>query len=129
MEKMLASARQAQKNAYAPYSNFLVGASIRTKNNDIYSGCNVENASYGLTQCAEANAIGSMIAAGENVIREILVLGKGPALCMPCGSCRQLLSEFSSSDVPVHICDEAGHKKTITLGKLLPLAFTKAHLT
>lgn len=126
---MLASARQAQKNAYAPYSNFFVGVSIRTKNDDIYSGCNVENASYGLTQCAEANAIGSMIAAGENEITEVLVLGKGPALCMPCGACRQLLSEFASPDVKIHLCDEAGHRKTLPLGELLPLAFSKAHLT
>lgn len=126
---MLAAAQQAQRNAYAPYSNFLVGASIRSKNNEIFSGCNVENASYGLTQCAEANAIGSMIASGQTQITEMLVLGgQEPNICMPCGACRQLIAEFAAPDTQIHLCDNTGYKKTVSLGELLPFAFSKEDL-
>ena len=120
---MLEAARQALANAHAPYSHFRVGAAIRTGSGRVYQGCNVENSSYPVTQCAEATAIGAMVAGGDRQIVEILVATESAELCAPCGRCRQQLAEFARADVPVHLAGPEGVRRTITLGELLPLAF------
>ena len=123
IDEMIEMARQARERAYAPYSDFAVGACLRTASGRLYAGCNVENAAYPQGQCAEATAIGSMVTGGEREIAEILVLGGGNQLCTPCGGCRQRLAEFAGPDTPVHICGPEGLRKTLTLDELLPHAF------
>lgn len=116
-------AQAAMQNAYNPYSKFTVGAAIRTRNN-YYAGGNIENVSYGLTLCAEANAIAHMVQAGEREILEILVTSCSDALCPPCGACRQRIAEFSSQDTLIHLCDAQGAHKTFTIEELLPESFS-----
>jgi cytidine deaminase len=120
---MLALARQAMTRAHAPYSRFHVGAVLRGANGTLYAGCNVENAAYPEGWCAEASAIAAMVVDGERRIVEALVMGKGDALVTPCGGCRQRLREFAADSLPIHICDPAGLRRTVTLGELLPLSF------
>lgn len=123
LDDMIAMARAAQQNAYAPYSNFQVGACLRADDDSLHAGANVENAAYPQGQCAEASAIGAMIAAGARKIVEVVVIGNGDGLCTPCGGCRQRLNEFATPDTPVHVCGPEGVRKTFTLGELLPGAF------
>jgi cytidine deaminase len=123
-QDLIAAARHAGKAAYAPHSRFRVGAAVRAAG-VVYSGCNVENASYGLAMCAERVAIFAAVAAGARQIEAIAVacLDADPAAgignLMPCGTCRQVIAEFGGPDLPVHI-DGAG---TFTLGELLPTPF------
>jgi cytidine deaminase len=120
---MLDLARRALVNAHAPYSRFRVGACVRAASGRLYAGCNVENSAYPVGQCAEATAIGSMVAAGDRHIVEAMVLTEGAELCSPCGRCRQQLAEFARPDTRVHLCGPEGVRVTVTLGELLPLAF------
>ncbi len=117
-----------RKKAYAPYSNFQVGAAIRSASGKIYVGCNVENVAYPEGTCAEAGAIAAMIADGETEISEILVVAGGAAKVSPCGGCRQKISEFASADTPVYLADLDGDIEKITIGNLLPAGFDKEHL-
>ena len=121
--EMIALARRALENAHAPYSRFRVGACLRAASGRLYAGCNVENSAYPIGQCAEATAIGAMVAAGDRQIVEALVVTEGTEICSPCGRCRQQLTEFARPDVPVHLCGPEGLRLTVTLGELLPLAF------
>jgi cytidine deaminase len=123
LRPLLEAARRALVNAHAPYSRFRVGACLRTAGGGLYAGCNVENASYGLTQCAETTAIGSMVAAGEREIAEVVVLTERAEPCPPCGRCLQQLAEFARPGVPVHLCGPDGVRLSTTLGALLPMAF------
>lgn len=123
LQPMLDLARRALVNAHAPYSRFRVGACLRAAGGRLYAGCNVENSAYPVGQCAEATAIGAMVAAGDREIVEILVASEGAELCTPCGRCRQQLAEFARPDVRVHLCGPEGVRRTVTLGELLPLAF------
>ena len=123
IEPMLEAARRALANAYAPYSRFRVGACLRAASGRLYAGCNVENAAYPVGQCAEATAIGTMVAAGDREIAEILVASEGAEICPPCGRCRQQLAEFARPETPVHLCGPEGLRTSTTLGDLLPLAF------
>ncbi len=126
---LLAQARAARDNAYAPYSRFPVGASLLSDGGRTYAGANVENAAYPQGQCAEASAIGAMVAAGDRRIRAVLVVAGGPEPCPPCGGCRQRLAEFADRDTPVHLATaDAGIVRTVTLGELLPLAFGPVNL-
>jgi cytidine deaminase len=120
---MLELARRALVNAHAPYSRFRVGACLRASSGRLYAGCNVENSAYPVGQCAEATAIGAMVAAGDRQIVEAVVVTEGAELCSPCGRCRQQLAEFARPDVPVHLCGPEGLRLTARLGELLPLAF------
>ena len=124
MQDLLAAARAAFENAHAPYSRFRVGAALRSASGRIFAGANVENASYPEGNCAEASGIAAMVAAGEREIAEALVLADGPALCAPCGGCRQRLAEFAGPGLPIHLCDPQGLRRTVTLGELLPLSFS-----
>ena len=123
VEQMLELARQALANAYAPYSRFRVGVCVRADSDRLYAGCNVENAAYPITQCAEAGAIGALVAAGDRRIVEVLILTEGKETCAPCGRFRQQLAEFARPDARIHLCGPEGLRATTTLGELLPLAF------
>lgn len=117
-----------RENAHAPYSRFKVGAAIRSANGQVFVGCNVENSAYPEGTCAEAGAIAAMIAAGENKIEEVCVVAESPVPIAPCGGCRQKIAEFSSPDVLVILADLNGETKRITIGELLPHAFSNSHL-
>lgn len=121
---LAAQARKAMESAYAPYSKFRVGACLVTNRGTFYSGCNVENASYGLTICAERVAIGSMVTAGERVIAGIAIAGSTEQGCSPCGACRQVIREFAQPETPIYLCNGRGEIiETVTLAALLPLSF------
>ena len=128
VDDLLQVARAAREKAHAPYSNFKVGAAVRAESGQVYGGCNVENAAYPQSQCAEASAIGNLVSQGYKNIVEIVVIGSGNKLCSPCGGCRQRLREFSKLDVPIHMCNIDGHIKTSTLGELLPDSFGPENL-
>ncbi len=123
LELMLRLARAALLHAHAPYSRFRVGACVRAESGRLYAGCNVENASYGLTLCAESTAIGAMVAAGDHRIVEALVVTERAEPCTPCGRCRQQLAELAGPATPVHLCGPEGLRGTVALGELLPMAF------
>jgi cytidine deaminase len=123
LEPMLDLARRALANAHAPYSRFRVGACLRTAGGRLYAGCNVENAAYPVGQCAEATAIGAMVAAGDREIAEVVVLTERAEPCSPCGRCRQQLAEFARPDTRIHLCGPEGLRLTTTLGELLPMSF------
>lgn len=125
---LLSAATQVRENAYAPYSRFKVGAAIRAASGKIYSGCNVENVAYPEGTCAEAGAIAAMIAAGDTVIAEMLVIADCPSPVPPCGGCRQKIAEFAASDVRVTLCTTDGAMRVMTVADLLPGSFTAAHM-
>ena len=125
---MFDAARAAQARAYAPYSHFRVGAALRDESGAIFAGCNVENAAYPQGACAEAGAIGAMIAGGGRRIAEMLVIGDGDGLCTPCGGCRQRIREFAALQTPVHIAGPGGVRAMFTLEQLLPNSFGPENL-
>ena len=127
-DELIEAAKAIRKNAYCPQSNFYVGAAIIDETGKLYIGCNVENAAYPQSQCAEASAIGNLISSGHKKIKEIVVIGSGDMLCSPCGGCRQRLREFASLDVNIHMCNTKGHLKTSTLAELLPDSFGPENL-
>tara|TARA_Y100000590_G_scaffold463780_1_gene631426 strand:+ start:192 stop:608 length:417 start_codon:yes stop_codon:yes gene_type:complete len=127
-EKLFSAAKEVRENAHVPYSNFKVGAAFLTNDGNIVSGCNVENAAYPQTQCAEASAIGNLISQGYNSIEEVVVIGSGSLLCSPCGGCRQRIREFAKLDTKIHMCNQSGHMKTSTLEELLPNSFGPENL-
>ncbi len=113
----------ASKKAHAPYSRFNVGVAIKTGDGRIYSGCNIENASYPEGWCAETTAIGHMVMDGGGTITEMAVFCSRMEKITPCGGCRQRISEFGNSDTIIHLCDANGILESVTLGELLPRAF------
>jgi|TARA_B100001741_G_scaffold46993_1_gene34912 cytidine deaminase len=127
-EKLFNAAKMVRDNAHVPYSNFKVGAAFLTEDDSIVSGCNVENAAYPQSQCAEASAIGNLVSQGFSKIKEVVVIGSGSLLCSPCGGCRQRLREFASLETPIHMCNSDGHLKTSTLKELLPDSFGPENL-
>ena len=122
-ELLQRSAEEAMRNAHAPYSGFKVGAALRTPAGAIYTGANVENAAYPQGQCAEASAIGTLVAAGEREIAAVAVVAERMEICPPCGGCRQRLSEFARPDTPVHLGRPGAERRTLTMAELLPLSF------
>ena len=126
--ELLAMARAAAGRAYAPYSNFPVGAAVRTADGRRFAGANVENAAYPQGQCAEASAIGALVAGGGGAIAEVVVAAPSTELVTPCGGCRQRLREFASDDAPIHLADLERVRRTTTLAELLPLSFGPEHL-
>lgn len=122
---LLMAATEARNHAYAPYSGFPVGAAVQTAKGRIFAGCNVENASSGLTVCAERIAIFSAVASGERTITALAVVTEPGAT--PCGACRQVMSEFATS-LPVLIADTNGHAWITSLEELLPEAFPRVNL-
>lgn len=120
-EKLWQIALATREKAYAPYSNFKVGAAVKCKSGKIYSGCNVENASYGLACCAERNAIFSAIAAGEREFEEICIIADSNEPVAPCGACRQVLAEFGVKKIVMSNLNK--DIKTMTMAELLPYGF------
>ena len=120
---MIKSAEKASKNSYSPYSKFAVGACVLTENDKIYTGCNFENSSFGLTICAERNAIGSAIADGERKIKAIAIYSPNMDNCTPCGACRQVLNEFKCDNGIDIIVKIKNGIKVYTLAELLPESF------
>jgi cytidine deaminase len=128
VERLLEAARAVQQRAHAPYSRFLVGAAVLDDQDRVHAGCNVENAAFPLGICAEAVAIGTMVAAGAKRVRAMLVLGQGRDLVPPCGGCRQRLREFADADTPILVADRDGVRARFTLGELLPHSFGPENL-
>ena len=126
--EMIELARRMMAGAYAPYSNFAVGAALRGESGSLYGGCNVENAAYPQGLCAEAAAIGALVAGGERKITEVLVRAKAGDVVTPCGGCRQRLREFAGDGTLIHLCSPDGLIQTVTLGMLLPMSFGPSHL-
>ncbi|MCZ4259992.1 cytidine deaminase [Limimaricola sp. G21655-S1] len=121
-------ARRVRENAYAPYSNFKVGAAIRATSGAVHLGVNVENVAYPEGTCAEAGAIAAMIAAGDSEIAEVAVIADSPVPVSPCGGCRQKLAEFGRGDVKVTLATTDGTTSETTLGALLPGAFDQQQM-
>ena len=124
-ENLIAKAMEAREKAHAPYSRFAVGAALLSKSGRIYTGCNVENASYGLSICAERTAIFKAVSEGERDFEAIAVVTEKGVT--PCGACRQVLMEFGE-DIQVIVANGAGEYRVFTLQELLPEAFTPKHL-
>jgi homotetrameric cytidine deaminase len=127
-QALLAAADAVMRNAHAGYSDFRVGAALRTPSGTIHVGANVENVAYPQGQCAEASAIGAMVAAGDREISAVAVVAEKLDVCPPCGGCRQRLSEFASADTPVYLGRPGGPLHATTMGELLPLAFDETAL-
>lgn len=121
-KELVKAAQEVREKAYAPYSNFKVGAALRTKNGKVYTGCNVESASYGLTVCAERVAIWKAVSEGEHEFTEIAVVADTQELTPPCGVCRQIVWEFCH-DIPVTLANLKGDTETVMMSELLPRAF------
>lgn len=109
--------------AYVPYSNFPVGAALLTKNGEVYSGCNIENASYPLSNCAERTAMFKAISEGQKSFEKLVVTGNTEGPISPCGACRQVLIEFCEPDMPVVLTNKKGDTLNTTVAELLPGAF------
>ena len=122
LEELIESAKKVREKAYAPFSNFLVGAAVRTKDGKIYTGCNVESASYGLTVCAERIAIWKAVSEGEREFECVAVVTDTEDLTPPCGTCRQIIWEFCG-DVPVTFSNLKGKTETVMMKEILPRAF------
>jgi len=123
--RLYAPARMASENAHSPYSGVKVGASLLDEQGNIYSGCNVENASYGLTQCAERNALAAAINAGmkPGTAHTMLIVGTGFEVLAPCGACRQVMSELMAGDAVIITCQSEEDYQSWTIGELLPDSF------
>ena len=121
LEVLEAAARAVRERAYAPYSNFWVGAALRAENGEIFVGCNVENASYGATICAERSAILAMVAAGQRVITALAVFTDAEPLAMPCGMCRQVISEFQR-DARLLVASPR-QRRVLTFSEIFPEPF------
>jgi len=128
-KNLIDMAEIARKNAYAPYSNFSVGAAIRASSGEVYIGCNVENSAYPEGTCAEAGAIAAMVAAGEQKIHEITVIADCPYPVAPCGGCRQKISEFSNPDTQITLATTSGIEEVTSIKDLLPGAFDRSFMT
>jgi cytidine deaminase len=125
--ELIAAALAARRRAYAPYSRFTVGAAVRGRDGSVFSGCNVENASFGATVCAERNAVAAAVVGGVKTFRAVaIVTGTSPP-SPPCGLCRQVLAEFSPR-MAVLLCNPRGEVVRIRLDRLLPMGFSRSFL-
>lgn len=125
--ELLDAALRARENAVADYSHFRVGAALETHSGEIFTGCNVENATYGLTACAERVAVWKALSEGRRQFRRIAVAADSEKLTPPCGPCRQILWEFCG-DIPIILVNLRGARETIQLRELLPRAFDRSFL-
>lgn len=123
VEELIQKATDMLDKAYVPYSKFPVGAALLTKEGEVFSGCNIENASFGLTNCAERTAIFKAVSEGKMEFDYLVVTGDTDAPISPCGACRQVLAEFCGPDMPVLLTNNKGNKHITTVSELLPGAF------
>ena len=121
-QELVKIARQVQQNAYVPYSHFPVGAALLSTQQNVYTGVNVENSSYGLTVCAERNAVSKAISEGETEFEAIAIAGNAEGFTYPCGACLQVLAEFAPQ-IKVILCDTQNNIKVNNLSELLPQMF------
>ena len=122
--KLIDTAANVMENSYSPYSRFKVGAAVECGDGSVFTGCNIENAAFGATMCAEAAAIASAVSAGKQKFKRIAIISEGGTYCFPCGACRQLLNEFSP-DMEVLCARADGRYVSYPLATLLPMAFGK----
>lgn len=122
LKKIVDSARFAREQAHAPFSNFKVGAALLTETGEIFTGCNIENASYGLTMCAERVAIFKAVSEGAKIFTQLAVVGDAENLTPPCGACRQIIWEFCG-DIPIILANLRGETQSFQMSDLLPKAF------
>jgi cytidine deaminase len=127
LERLAAAARAVRERAHAPYSRFSVGAALLDEQGRVHAGCNVENAALPQSLCAEAVALGALVAAGGRRVRAAVVAGESTQAVTPCGGCRQKLREFADDDTPVWSADGQGWRARHTLGELLPASFGPDH--
>jgi len=127
-DRLFAEAASARERAYAPYSKFQVGAALLFEGGRILTGCNVENASYGLSMCAERNALGRAVVEGAGRPLAVAIIADSEQPCPPCGACRQVIFELLSPDAPVRTRNLAGAERQHTVSELLPDAFSKTFL-
>ena len=126
LQKLIQAAIEMRKQSYSPYSNFAVGAAVLSNDGYIYGGCNIEDASYGLTNCAERTAIFNAVSDGKRNISAIAVVADTDRPCSPCGACRQVIGEFK---IPcIIMANLKGEYKTVTLEELLPFSFSNTDL-
>lgn len=128
---LMIQAQEARKKSYSPYSHFCVGAALLCKNGKVYTGCNIENAAYTPTNCAERTAIFKAVSEGERDFEAIAIIGgkegEDGGFCAPCGVCRQVIAEFCDKDFKI-VLGTIDNCKAYTLGELLPHSFTKSNL-
>ena len=127
-DALLQAAEAARDRAYAPYSRFHVGAAVLCDDGGVHAGCNVENASYGLTLCAERSAVSRAITDGCRRILAVAVATNAEKATPPCGMCRQVLTEFAAPQTPIRMRTRSGDARELSLGELLPHAFDKSFL-
>lgn len=127
MEDLINAANSAREGAYVPYSGFKVGAAVMTEDGLIYQGCNIENASYGLTNCAERTAIFKAVSEGQTKLKAIAVVADTEKPVAPCGACRQVIAEFKINKIIM--CNLTGDKREVSLDELLPFSFSNTDLT
>ncbi len=126
--KLIQAAIDSKEKAYAPYSKFNVGAALLTTDNEIFTGANVENASYSLTMCAERIAVYKAVVAGKKKYKSVAIAGNTDEPLAPCGACRQVLAELCGSDLDVIMISRTGDTKKVKLNELLPYSFKSIHL-
>ncbi len=124
MKILKEKARSVQKNAYAPYSRFPVGAAVLSEDGKIFVGANVENGAFPLSRCAEQIAVGAMVAAGKRRIKAVWVHSTSSPPATPCGACRQVIAEFAGPETPIFVSNDRGEEARYTLRELLPEAFS-----
>jgi cytidine deaminase len=127
-KELISTALKFREKAYVPYSNFKVGAAVITEDDSIYGGCNIENASYGATNCAERTAIFKAVSEGHRSIKAIAIVGDVSTYTYPCGICRQVMAEFAGASIPVILIKNEDDYIVKTLEEVLPGAFTKRDL-
>jgi len=127
-EELVKQALMAREYAYVPYSGYRVGAAVLTKAGQIYTGCNIENASYGLTNCAERTALFKAISSGESSFAALAVAVDGNLPASPCGACRQVIREFFDDESEIILVNEEGQGGSTTIEQLLPGGFTKNNM-
>jgi cytidine deaminase len=128
LQALVKAARVARARAYAPYSNFAVGAAVLDEQGRVHAGCNVENAAYPQGWCAETSALAHLVMAGSKRVLAVAVVGESPHPVTPCGGCRQKLREFAAADIPIVAADMHTERGRYTLGELLPMSFGPEHL-
>lgn len=127
IQKLMDCAIKARENAYSPYSHFAVGATLLCEDGTLYEGCNIENASYGLTNCAERTAIFKAVSEGHIKFKALAVVADTEGPCAPCGACRQVMAEFK---IPLIIMGNLmGNIKIVTIEELLPFSFSECDVT
>ena len=127
-DELKAAAVSMLDRSYCPYSHFPVGAALECEDGTVYTGCNIENAGYSATVCAERTAVFKAVSEGHRRFKRIVVAGRSDSPCVPCGECRQVLSEFASNDLKIILVNAAGEHRILTLGELLPWSFSSGNL-